>query len=348
MQGRLAALETAENPFAEISEQLTRLYAQKDATVETVFARLAPLEAKLAALDPAAALDRFAERLEAVQGRLAALETRGEPVRRDLRAADPALRPEGRDGGDGVRPAGAAGGEARRRSTRPRRSTASPSGWRRCRAGSRRSRRAENPFAEISEQLTRLYAQKDATVETVFARLAPLEAKLAALDPAAALDRFAERLEAVQGRLAALETAENPFAEISEQLTRLYAQKDATVETVFARLAPLEAKLAALDPAAALDRFAERLEAVQGRVAAIETRGEPVRRDLRAADPALRPEGRDGRDGVRPAGAAGGEARRARPGRGARPLRRAAGGGAGPGGGDRDARRTRSPRSPSS
>ncbi len=234
----------AENPFAEISEQLTRLYAQKDATVETVFARLAPLEARLAALDPTAALDRFAERLEAVQGRVAALEG------------------------------------------------------------------AENPFAEISEQLTRLYAQKDATVETVFARLAPLEARLAALDPTAALDRFAERLEAVQGRLAALEGAENPFAEISEQLARLYAQKDATVETVFARLAPLEAKLAALDPTAALDRFAERLEAVQGRVAAIERRREPVRGDLGAADPALRPEGCDGGDGVRPAGAAGGAAAR--------------------------------------
>ncbi len=67
----MATLESAENPFAEISEQLTRLYAQKDATVETVFARLAPLEAKLAALDPTAALDRFAERLEAVQGRVA-------------------------------------------------------------------------------------------------------------------------------------------------------------------------------------------------------------------------------------------------------------------------------------
>ena len=72
----------------------------------------------------------------------------------------------------------------------------------------------------------------------MFARLAPLEAKLAELDPTAALDRFAERLEAVQGRVAAIEGAENPFAEISEQLTRLYAQKDATVETVFARLAP--------------------------------------------------------------------------------------------------------------
>ena len=207
---RLAALEGAENPFTEIAEQLTRLYAQKDAVVERVFARLAPLEARLAELDPAAALDRFAERLEAVQGRVATLEG------------------------------------------------------------------AENPFTEIAEQLTRLYAQKDATVETVFARLAPLEARLAELDPTAALDRFAERLEAVQGRVATLEGAENPFAEIAEQLTRLYAQKDATVETVFARLAPLEARLAELaqgldrlaplaeeDPRAGLDGLRMRLEALQ-------------------------------------------------------------------------------------
>ena len=78
------------------------------------------------------------------------------------------------------------------------------------------------------------------------------------------------RVERLQGRVSALEGAENPFAEISDQLTRLYAQKDATVETVFARLGPLEAKLAAVegqlaarDPQAALERFAERLEAAR-------------------------------------------------------------------------------------
>ena len=110
------------------------------------------------------------------------------------------------------------------------------------------------PYATIAEQLTRLYAQKDATVEAVFARLAPLEARLAelqagqaGLDPKAALDGFAARLEALQARLADLETpGENPYATISEQLTRLYAQKDATVATVLARLAPLEARLAEL------------------------------------------------------------------------------------------------------
>ncbi len=205
-----------ENPFAEISEQLTRLYAQKDATVETVFARLAPLEARLgtieaglAAQDPRAVLDRFAERLEAVQDRVAVLETPG-----------------------------------------------------------------ENPFAEISEQLTRLYAQKDATVETVFARLAPLEARLGAIeagmagslprlaaleaaDPKAALAEIAGRIAALQEaqgaaaqRLAALQEAAGdaqPFTEIADQLAQLYAQRDAAVEAVAARMAPLEARIAELE-----------------------------------------------------------------------------------------------------
>ena len=180
-------------------------------------------------------------------------------------------------------------------------------------------------------------------METVFARLAPLEAKLAALetqDPAAALDRFGERLEAVQGRLAALETAENPFAEISEQLTRLYAQKDATVETVFARLAPLEAKLAELeggmgriaplearlaaaDQGEAFAGLATRLEAVawaQGELAAglaaLQAAGEGGAAPLeRLAEQLTRLHARTrsrARGGARPADAARGPARRAR------------------------------------
>ncbi len=158
----------------------------------------------------------------------------------------------------------------------------------------------------LGEQLTRVLAQKEALADTLVARVAAVEAVLAEKDPAPALARLAERL-------ASLESAENPFAEISEQLTRLYAQKDATVETVFARLAPLEATAGRARPDVALDRFAERLEAVQGRVATLESGGEPVRGDLRAADPALRAEGCDGGDGVRAAGAAGGAAGRARP-----------------------------------
>ena len=104
-------------------------------------------------------------------------------------------------------------------------------------------------------------------MESLLGRIAALETELAARDPRAALDGFAARLDALQSRM--VMPAENPFAEISAQLTRLYAQKDATTETVFARLAPLEARLAEIetrDPRAALDGFAARLDALQSRM----------------------------------------------------------------------------------
>ena len=273
---RLDALQSrldmpAENPFAEISEQLTRLYAQKDATTEAVLARLAPLEAKLAEIegrDPRSALDGFAARLDALQSRLdmpaenpfaeiseqltrlyAQKDATTEAVLARLAPLEAKLAEiEGRD------PRSALDGFAARLDA----------------LQSRLDMPAENPFAEISEQLTRLYAQKDATTEAVLARLAPLEAKLAEIegrDPRSALDGFAARLDALQSRLDM--PAENPFAEISEQLTRLYAQKDATTEAVLARLAPLEAKLAEIegrDPRSALDGFAARLDALQSRL----------------------------------------------------------------------------------
>ena len=228
VQGRLAAIEGAENPFAEISERLTRLHAQKDARSRRCSRGWRRSRRSSPSSTRRGALDRFAERLEAVQGRVALIEG------------------------------------------------------------------AENPFAEISERLTRLHAQKDAAVETVMRGWRRSEAKLAELDPAGALDRFAERLEAVQGRVAVIEGGGEPVRRDLRAADPAHAQKDAAVETVFARLAPLEAKLAELDPrpGGALDRFAERLEAVQARVAVIEGGGEPGRRDLRAADPAPRPEGR--------------------------------------------------------
>ena len=132
-------------------------------------------------------------------------------------------------------------------------------------------------------------------METVFARLAPLEARLAELqaaletrDPKPALDGFAARLEALQSRLGALETpGESPFAEISAQLTRLYAQKDAATETVLARLAPLEARLAEIeagDPKAGARRLrgAARGAAIAPRRAG-DAGGEPLRGDLRSS-----------------------------------------------------------------
>ena len=284
---RLGALENpAETPFAALSEQLAGLHAQKDAGIAAVLTRLAPLEARLAemehglaARDPQAALDRFAERLEVVQGRLASLgdktpfaelteQLTGLYAQRDATAEAVFAR---------LAPLEAklATLDAEARARDPQAALADVE----TRLAALRDRlgalEGGTPLAELAEQLARLHAQKDATFETVFARLAPLEAKLAALelaDPRALLDRFAERLEAVQGRLASLED-KTPLAALTEQLAGLYAQKDATVETVFARLGPLEAKLAALelaDPRALLDRFAERLEVVQGRLAAVE------------------------------------------------------------------------------
>ena len=273
---------SAENPFAEISEQLTRLYAQKDAAVETVLGRLAPLEAKLAELErgwrarPAGGARPLRRAAGGGAGAPRRRWRRGEPVRGDLRAADPALRPEGRGGRDG----------ARRGWRRWRRSSPSSSG-----AGERDPRAAldrfaerleavqgrvggaggaENPFAEISEQLTRLYAQKDAAVETVLgaAGAAGGEARRAGAGQASATRRRCStasrsgwrRCRAARRRW----KGENPFAEISEQLTRLYAQKDAAVEAVLARLAPLEAKLARARGRAGAARAARRGRPARG------------------------------------------------------------------------------------
>ena len=302
--GRIAALESG-GAFGEISAQLTALYAQKDAAVAALLARLAPLEervATLAAADPEPALERLAERLETARAGLQAQidALHGTPFA-ELSERLTALY-AGKDAGVEAlarlapleaRVAGLADEPARLRATL---------------AGIEARLAAaegENPFGEIAAQLTGLYAQKDAAVEAMLARLAPLEAKLAALeagDPQALLDRFAERLEAVQGRVAMLEGAENPFGEIAAQLTRLYAQKDAAVETVLGRLAPLEAKLAALEggrPAGAARPLRGTAGGGAGTAHDAGRRREPVRRDRGAADPALRPEGRGGGDGAR-------------------------------------------------
>ena len=98
-------------------------------------------------------------------------------------------------------------------------------------------------------------------MEAVLSRLAPVEARLddlgrevSASDPA--VERLAASVEelrtaqaalgaGLEARLAALEAApeESPFAAVSEQLTRLYAQKDAATEAVLSRLGPVEARL---------------------------------------------------------------------------------------------------------
>ena len=321
LRDRLAALENpGANPFAEISEQLTALYAQKDATTQTMLSRLAPLEAKLAEMERSltARLDTLDWSQDEVTSRLAPLEAKLDSLEETLTAQDPqGMLDRFAERLDALRAAHAASETA----LKDRLAALENPG--------------ANPFAEISDQLTALYAQKDATVETVFARLAPLEEKLsgvesslsarldtldwsqdevadrltavragaeefalkavtarlaplqdrlteigeavAAQNPQAMLDRFAERLEALRAanaasesvlkdRLAALENpGANPFAEISDQLTALYAQKDATVETVFARLAPMEARLA--DMERGISARLDALDWAQGEVA---------------------------------------------------------------------------------
>ena len=226
--------------MAEIAERLAELHAQKDVAVGALVERLAPLEARLAELDPQGALDRFAERLEAVQARVALIEG------------------------------------------------------------------AENPVAEITGRLAELHAQKDVAVGALVERLAPLEARLAGLDPQGALDRFAERLEAVQARVALIEGAENPVAEITGRLAELHAQKDVAVGALVERLAPLEARLAEVeggvarvlplaedDPRPALAALRARLESLDHAQEAVAVGLEALRAGLaRTAEEEAGAEGR--------------------------------------------------------
>ena len=275
VQARVSLIEGAENPVAEITERLAELHAQKDGAVETLMQRLAPMEAKLAELDPQGALDRFAERLEAVQARVSLIEGAENPVA-EITERLAELHAQ-KDGAVETLMQRLAPMEAKLAELDPQ--GALDRFAERLEAVQARVsliEGAENPVAEITERLAELHAQKDGAVETLMQRLAPMEAKLAELDPQGALDRFAERLEAVQARVSLIEGAENPVAEITERLAELHAQKDGAVETLMQRLAPMEAKLAELDPQGALDRFAERLEAVQARVSLIEGAENPV------------------------------------------------------------------------
>ena len=163
---------------------------------------------------------------------------RAEPLRGDLGAADAALRAEGRDGGDGVRAARARWRRSSRRSRaswrrgiRRRRWSGSPSGWRRrvrrrrprwrrSARGSRRGSAAGCPLERCGESVRGDLGPADAAlraegrdggdgVRAPRARwrrsLRRSRASMAARDPQAALERFAERLEAAR---AAQETAE--------------------------------------------------------------------------------------------------------------------------------------------
>ena len=134
---------------------------------------------------------------------------------------------------------------------------------------------AERRLQAMAGQILGLVRDKNASLDVALAGLDQLRARMRVLEQMGDAAEARALFEPLGARLDALEAAQDrpgpsPYAEISDQLTRLYAQKDATVETVFARLGPLEAKLAAVegqlaarDPQAALERFAERLEAAR-------------------------------------------------------------------------------------
>ena len=145
---------------------------------------------------------------------------------------------------------------------------------------------AESPFAAVSEQLTRLYAQRDAGVEAMLGRLAEVEAQ------AAAGCRGGSGRGSARWRRRGARSRRSPSS-----WPRLYAQRDAAIEALLERLAPVEAQLEALGQAvAAGDPAVERLaagiaEARAGQAAAAVRLGERLSALERAAGDA-RAEGR--------------------------------------------------------
>ncbi len=277
LEARLAALAEpgGAEVAADLAGRLAKLHEARDAGLEAALARFQPLEARLAAAEAAAggsreAMKRLEARLEAAlaeqaAGRSEIAKVRAEaegPVRglgeqlARLHAQKEALAEA------------LVARVAALESALGERATATALDSLAAGIGDEMTARLEtwataqaSFAAAIDRRLAALEAGRGAAEAALAARLGELEAEAAARDPAAALARVAERLEALQRRMTLLEAAENPFAEVSGQLAALYAQKDAAVETVFARLAPLEAKLAEIeagmagqDPAAALRR----------------------------------------------------------------------------------------------
>lgn len=306
---RLAGLEAATPPFAEISEQMSRLYGQRDAMAETVFARLAPLEAKqreleaaMALRDPQAGLDRLAERLESARAAQEAAATAlGDRLAGRL---------------DGV----AAGAEARLDALAAAQAAAEAALAARLAA----LEEAPNAGAQIAERLAGLHDRKEAATEAVLGRLGPLEARLSELEtrlaashPGAELERLAERLEAVRaaqeatdallgGRLDGVAaTAEARFDGLTTtteaRLLGLASETGARLDGIAAARtaaeAALAARLAALEGAPdAGAQIAERLaalhaqkeaaaEALLGRLAPLEAKLSELETALAARDP---------------------------------------------------------------
>lgn len=276
MAARLAGLEAATPPFAELADQMTRLYGQRDAMAETVFARLAPIETKqrelevaLALRDPGEALDRLGERLEALR---AAQEAADQNLRAAQEAADRNLQAAQEAALESLRAAQETAVENLRAVQEAamtglgERLGARLDGFARA-AEARLAalERVESPQAELVERLAALHAQKEAGLEAALGRLAPVEARVAELeaafaarDPRAALDQLAERLEALL--LLQEGTAEDLHAAQEASIQGLRAAQEAAINNL---RAAQEAAATALD-----GRLGGRLEGLSAAQAA--------------------------------------------------------------------------------
>ena len=122
----------------------------------------------------------------------------------------------------------------------------------------------ENPYAEIAEQLTALYAQKDAVAETMLARLAPLEARLAeamAADPSAAVEAVLARLAPLEVQIEALRSAQaTAEAGLVERLAALEGDGRQAEDAARAEAQAIATQLIAMRAAAAqTELFADRI-----------------------------------------------------------------------------------------
>ena len=108
---------------------------------------------------------------------------------------------------------------------------------------------AEERLQATAGQLLGLVRDKNATLETALAGLDQLRSRMRTLeqigDAAEArglFERLGERLTVLEAARSA-EEAGAPQAALAERLARLHDQKDAAVEALLARLAPLELSL---------------------------------------------------------------------------------------------------------
>ncbi|WP_424934633.1 hypothetical protein, partial [Amaricoccus macauensis] len=253
----------------EISEQLTQLYAQKDATVETVFARLAPLEAKLSDLESGLGAAVPREQVEGLASRLDALNW----VQDELADRLGGIRAAAEDKAEKLVSGQMAPVQARLAEMEGMLAAQDPRAVldrfsERLEALKDRITVLENPdkapFDELSAKLGELYAQKDATAETLATRLVPLETRLAEIEKEQGRVVRQDQLGAVSARLDALFAAQEgaserltaigskaaqavSMAEIRKEMSQALAGRDANIDTLLKRLSPLEKRLADLE-----------------------------------------------------------------------------------------------------